>query len=269
MTRRVLILGNSHLACLREAWAAEPSRWPRLEATFLGAHKDLLLRTAVEGGRLRPATDAARAAFLRVNGTEEADLGACDAIIIVGCMIATATAALARRDMRWPGLPSLDALGDLAAMEATLVSRPAARAAVAAALGARLGAALARHLGPHVAAPIWLACQPRISAAAHERPLPTTRGTLAAIAEGDGEALSWLHEDAARDAAQASGAGYIPQPEATVQDHLLTARPYMDGAHRLGPRPGLPQPRDDLMHANARYGALMLDAIAAEVAQAA
>ncbi len=79
---------------------------------------------------------------------------------------------------------------------------------------------------------------------------------------GDAPALSALFDEAAHLAAAAAGAGFVPQPAATIARHILTAPRFMLGANRLAQRPDLPQPPGDVMHANGAWGALMLDALA-------
>lgn len=267
MTLRLCVLGNSHLAALKDGWAARPGRWPGVAADFIGAHGNLLLETTVEGGRLTPVTPAARAAFLSLGGVAAADLAAYDGIVIAGCQVGVHSAASAWRDMRWPALPSVAACPDLALMRPRLVSRPAARATLAARLSARLGLRLARHLRAGTEVPIWLASQPRISAAILTAPRKTTISHAEAIRSGDAEDLSALFDEAAAVAAQDCGAAFVPQPRQTIARHILTALPYVKGAMRLAPRPGLRQPRDDIMHANATFGTLMLDAVIARATQ--
>lgn len=266
MTTRILFLGNSHLAALRQAHAASPGRWPGIAATFLGAHKDLLLQTELRQGRLVPVTPQAQQAFQRLAQVADVDVAGQDLIVITGCMVAVASAATAARDMRWPGLPSLANCADLAAMPARLVSRAAACATVQAVLARRLGPELARHLHAQGAAPpIWLTCQPRVSAVIHAAPRPATRALSEALATGNAAGLSALFETAARRAMADAGAEYLPQPPHTITHHILTALPYVQGAIRLAERPDLAQPEDDVLHANAAYGAAVLDQIAARL----
>jgi len=266
MTTRILFLGNSHLAALRQAHVADPARWPGISATFLGAHKDLLLQTAIRDGRLVPLTPQAEQAFRRLARVADVDIAGQDVIVLTGCMVAVASAATAARDMRWPGLPSLETCPDLAAMPMRLVSYPAACATVRAVLARRLGPQLARHLrGQGVAAPIWLTCQPRVSAVIRTAPRAMTRAQNGAVDTGDAAALSDLFDHAAARAMADAGADFLPQPPQTIAHHILTALPYVQGAVRLADRPGLPQPDHDIMHANAAYGAAVLDQIAARL----
>lgn len=267
MTLRVCFLGNSHVAALRDAWRQGPDRWPirwpGLEAGFVGAHKDLLLRTELRAGRLVPADAAAAAAFRDLSGIEDVDLAAWDAFVITGCLVSVATAANTYRDCRWVGLPSVAAHPDLASAPERLSSRAAARAAIEAAMASRLGPRLAAHLRAMTDRPILLTSQPRVSAAIKARRRTVTRAHHIALGNDDAAGLSAMFEAAAARVVAGAGALFVPQPAGTIEDHILTALPYMQGARRLTARGRAAQPEDDIMHANAAYGALVLDQVVA------
>lgn len=266
MTFRLCVLGNSHLAALRDGWVDHPGRWPGISADFVGAHQGLLLQTEIRDGRLVPVTAAAREAFRRLSRVESVDLGAYDGFVIAGCLVGLHSAAVLYREMRWTRLPSVALADDLATMAQRLVSYPAVRATLEARLADRLGMQLARKLRAATDRPIWITSQPRVSAAIRKVPRAATRSHAEALRNGDAAALSALFEEGAARAARAAGADFVPQPAETIDDAILTALPYMTGARRLAVRPGLPQPPDDIMHANATFGALMLDAVAARAA---
>lgn len=263
MTFRLCVLGNSHIAALRDGWVDHPGRWPGIAADFVGAHQGLLLQTEIRDGHLVPATDAARDAFRRLARIESVDLAAYDGFVIAGCLIGLHSAAVLYREMRWTRLPSVALADDLATMAQRLVSYPAVRATLEARLADRLGTQFARKLRTGTDRPIWITSQPRVSAAIKSVPRAATRSHAEALRNGDAAGLSALFEDGATRVARAAGAEFVPQPTETISDHILTALPYMTGAKRLAARPGLPQPPDDIMHANAAFGALMLDAVVA------
>lgn len=261
---RIAVIGNSHLACLREAWAGGAIRREGRATDFLGLHGDGLLDTVIEGGTLRAASDATAAQLVRLNGTDRLRLDGVAAVVVAGCMMAPATAARIWRDMRWWGLPSLHAAGDLADLEAAFVPRAAAAAALRAHLEASLALRLARRLVT-AGVRVLVASQPRPCETVLDRPRPLALSARAAVMAGDGAHLSAFHEGVARATCAAAGALYVPQPEATRMRGMLTARPFTEGALRLAPRPGQRQPPEDAIHANARYGAVMLGAIWAAV----
>ncbi|MCC5975800.1 MAG: hypothetical protein JJT81_17365 [Rubellimicrobium sp.] len=263
MTGRIAILGNSHIAALREAWTVERARWPGLEANFLGLHGELLMQTRIDAGRLVPASDAAAEAMERISGVRAFELQRCDAIAIVGCGLASSAGVTLQAELRWPALPSLDRQADLAGMRPLLVSEGAARATLAAMLGRRLALRLARHLRRGCNLPVWLVQQPNVHAAVRRGPVPPKlRGLVRTLVNGDAPHLARLFAEVASDVAARESARFLPQPPQTVTQDLLTAAPFCTGATRLAEVPGVPQPPHDLVHANAAYGAAVLDQLA-------
>lgn len=263
MTLRLLVLGNSHLTALADGWRENPGRWPGLHAHFVGAHGERLLETEITDGQLQSTTTEAEQDFSRLGGGKGVVLGDFDGIVITGGHIALAAAATIWRELRWAGLPSLASEPDLAVMAPALVSRRAALATLEARLAKRLGIRLAAHLRAACDLPIWITCQPRVSEVILDQPRRTTRSHAAALAAGDAAALSALFDEAAAIASARAGAIFVPQPPQTITHHILTARPFMEGASRLTRQPGRAQPADDIMHANGLWGAVMLDAVVA------
>lgn len=263
MTLRICFFGNSHIAALREAWRDDAGRWPNVEASFVGAHKDLLLKTAFHDGHLVPASEATEDAFRRLGGVSQVDLSAFDAFVVTGCLISVATAANTYRDCRWIGLPSLAAKQDLAAGPERLLSYAAARASMEAAMSTRLGPRFVAHLRGMTDKPILLTSQPRVSATIKAKRRAVTRAHHTALGNGDAAGLSEIFEDAASRMIARHGAVFVPQPAETIEDGILTALPYMNGAKRLTAKGNLPQPKDDIMHANSAYGALVIDQVVA------
>ncbi len=265
MTLRLCFFGNSHIAALREAWRTNPGRWPEIEASFIGAHGDLLLQTEIREGRLHPVSAEAQDAFKRLNRLDSVDLAAPDAIIIVGCQMVLSQAVAIYRSMRWPGLPSLARNPDIASMKQPLVSYSAARATLSSVLSNRLGPALVRHLRPGTEASLWMLSQPRFSVGVLQTQKQHLKPYVVAVRSGDGFALSSLFDDAATHAAQSVGATFLPQNPRTYRRGMLTDAAYMSGAIRLATRQDLPQPADDIAHANGRYGAVAIDQVVAAV----
>jgi hypothetical protein len=265
VTSRVLFLGNSHIAALREAWGLQPDGWPGMHATFVGAHKDLLLKTRFDKGIMVPDAPETAQAFRRLGGVTKINLAAFDHIVITGCMVALPQALLIYRDARWPGLPSLEAASDVDGSTLALVSRATARAAMAEVIGDKLGPQLIRHLRKATARPIWLTSQPRPSAQVEEAPSPGTNTLRAVLENGDGLDVSAHFDAAATMACAEAGATFLSQPRVTIHRDVLTALPFMRGAKRLSANGDQPQPEDDIMHANADYGALVLSQVEAAV----
>lgn len=265
MTLRVCLLGNSHIACLRQAWQAEPDRWPGIAPVFVGAHKNLLLDTAEVDRKLVPTSDGAARAFSELSGIADVDLDAQDAFVITGCLVSLGCIANLYRDARWLELPSLAAADDLAAEPAVLMSDAAVQMTAEDILSRRLGLRIARHLRAMTDRPILVTSQARVSAVIRNVSRPGVRAHLAALKAGDGAQVSDLFERSVRAVCRDTGAEFLPQPRHTIENDILTARPFMDGAVRLTPDGTTPQPPRDITHANARYGAAVLNQIAARL----
>jgi hypothetical protein len=258
---RLLVLGNSHAASLREALRRGAPAAAEV-AVFAGPG-DVMARTVFDGGRLVAADAAASAALRRVCGVDAVEVATFDAVAVVGCMMAPATATRIWRDMRWRGLPSVAAAAPAGSGPA-LVPRAAAAASLRAHLGRSLAAALALRVAP-AGRPVIVASQPRASESVLAVPHRLALSAAACARAGDGEALSALYEAEAEAACAAVGAGYLPQPPGTVVLGVLTAARFMRKATRLSARPGLPQPEGDVLHANGAYGALVLEGLLARL----
>jgi hypothetical protein len=260
MTARLCLIGNSHLVALQAALAAEPERWP-LDCRFVPFRGDAVADIAVTDGILRPTSEAARAQMRQRTGAEAVDLRGYDAIAVVGLGLKAQHAQSLWKEARWPGLPSLDAEEDLAALRPALISRRAAEAALTGALSAVTGFDVAARIAGAVACPVHVIGQPRLHAGARHHPMGQFFGLSRAIRAGDAAAISDLFEAASAAAAGACGVTVLPQPRRTIVDHILTDPPYMAGTARVRRKDGVTE-IPDFKHPNAAYGALMLDLLA-------
>lgn len=262
MTLRLCFLGNSHVACVRQAWQTEAGRWPGISPLFVGAHRNLLLETAEVAGRLVPTSDGTARAFSELAGIDHVDLTAFDAFVVTGCLVSLGCIANLYRDARWLDLPSIAIHDDLASEPAVLMSDAAVQMTAEDILSRRLGLRVAQHLRGMTNQPIVVTSQARVSAVIEQAHRPGVRAHHAALKAGDGASLSALFDSCATRACRDAGAAFLPQPRRTIAKDILTARAFMDGAVRLTADGNSPQPHRDITHANARYGAAVLDQIA-------
>ena len=258
---RLCFLGNSHIACVRQAYSDDASRWSWLDATFVGAHKGLLLETAERDRRLVPTSPEARDAFESLGGLSTIDLDAYDAFVITGCLISFAPIAQIHKGARWLGLPSLEASDDFVSEKPVLMSEGAVERIAVDLLFKRLGCRLVRHLSAMTDRPILLTSQPRISAVISQGQWPATYTHKSILRKGDTAPMSDLFDRAAAEAVAGSGGVFLPQPIQTRDKDILTKRSFMDGAIRLTSKGRVPQPQQDYAHANLQYGAAVLDQI--------
>lgn len=259
MTLRLCILGNSHVAALRDAWMQHPGRWPGLTLHFLAAPKDGLLHTTVQDGRLVPTCDSSRTALLHSCGISDITLADHDGFVVAGASICLQSILPLYRDARWHGLPSFARDTDVVAS----ISGAAAQAAMTAILQDRMGSILVSRLRANTDLPIVLTSQPRISAAVLRSPRPEMRLHKVAIDHGDSNALGANFDTAALGLFAGLGCRFLPQPPQTVSHGVLTDLAFMNGALRLTAAMTQPQLKTDISHANALYGALLIDQIVA------
>ncbi|MDP3339409.1 hypothetical protein [Frigidibacter sp.] len=259
--RRVLILGNSHIAAVKAAYGSAPDRWPGLAVQFAGGHGDALAALQVQGGRLVPQTEAARDNLQLLNRREAWSLADYDAFVVVGCEVGIYRALVPYRSARFLGLSP-------GAAAAVPVSRAMFDLAVRDQVTQSLGGALALRIlaGVQVGgqmAQVMLAEQPRPSFDCRRNRRRFT-GLLRAHRLGDGAVLAEVFEAAAR--AALPGITWLAQPEDTRHGGVFTQPRYSVGSVRLMPgNRRVAHSEDDFIHANAEYGALVLDQIAAAV----
>lgn len=259
MTKRIVMFGNSHLAAQKFALRDTPDAWPDMNITFVGAHKNQLLETDITDGILRPASEAAKRTFATLNKLQDLDLAAFDAVAISGCQITFNLASVLYKDARWLGLPSLAALQDPAQMRERLVSSSlfdtSLRAEVAKTIGARLAEKI-RDVAPDL--PIYVLGQPRVGERVLLGGKKLSTGHLRILKKGDGAALSARFDRVVTDMLAETGITFLAQPDDTRAQHILTADPFTNGAMRLAREDRHKQPKDDILHANAAYGAKTL-----------
>lgn len=264
MTLKVCIFGNSHLAAPRDAFGRHEGRWPQMDLTFVGAHKNGLAETSCDGGILTPLSEDAKNAFAKLANVETVDLRQTDAIVITGCGFALSRAAWLYRKARWADLPSVQS-DPTPTSQWSLVSKPAFSAMLQAKLIEELAARFVRILRRDLQTPIYLCTQPRTTVAIHDVGKHSLDILPKAIENGDAAALERMYEANAYTVCEALGVTYVPQNPRTIKDHLLTAPPFTKGAIRLSKSGRYTQPKDDILHANATYGKVMLDQINASL----
>lgn len=263
MTISLCLIGNSHLVALQDALRSAPDRWPTLTCRFVPFRRRTALECRVEAGVLVPDSPAARFQLGYYAGVETLPLRQFDAFAVVGLNLKLLFALALWKCARWSGLPSLAGVPDLAGLPHGLISPAAARAALAATLGDLVGPVVACRLAGAGLGPVLIVGQPAL----HRRAIWTDKGRFfgigRAIEVGDAAAIAALHDAAAARAAASAGCRFLPQPVPTRHSDLLTRTVYMLGTLPAGSdRPAA----IDHTHANAAYGALVLDQIAEALA---
>lgn len=261
--RRVLILGNSHVAAVKTAYAQAAGRWPGLAPEFVGGHGDALATLVVRDSRLVSEAEEARQNLRLLNRRDEWGLTDYDAFVVVGCQVGIYRALMPYRRARFLGLPSVSARG-LAVPVSRAMFELAVREGVAQTLGGALALRLVAGLQAKAAgAPVMVAEQPRPSFDCR-RERRKFSGLLQAHRLGDGAVLAEVFDAAARKALP--GIAFLAQPMETRHGGMFTQPRYSVGSVRLTAKRRIAHPENDFIHANADYGALVLDQIAAAVA---
>ncbi|WP_434615172.1 hypothetical protein [Tabrizicola sp. M-4] len=251
---RVLVFGNSHAACLMEAWR-EGEIAAGHEVEFFVRSGSGVTGYALTGSRIVAETEALAGFLAKLGLPAEQDLAGFDALAVVASEVSM-----------FPLVQVLNVYRVLEWRQGGQTDRPALteavlRMAFAEALmdtsASRLVADL-RKVPAFSDRPIHLLPQPFPS----ERlmtmgRIPAGAGFRRLLREGmAARAAAVYAEELARFAARI-GAVLHPQPAETVAQHCLTAEGYSTRARRLFDL-GKLQPQGDILHANLAYGRLAL-----------
>lgn len=263
MSLRVCILGNSHVACVREALAQSSARRPVTFELF-AAHADGLDDLVIRDGKAAASTEKLVQTFSRLSMRGRFGLDEFDAFVIVGCEASIFRVVLATNKVMCWHMPSLQrapkSLG-----KRQLVSEPCFRQVVVDALCDTVGHRLVRDIRANTDAPIFLCPQPRPGTAALGEGSRFPR-IAAAARTGDAVFVSRVFEDAL-DSAFGSYAAVLHQPPETITAEICTGNEHTEGSLRLAAR-RIEHGETDVIHANPRYGALVLDQITQAVTDA-
>ena len=244
MTMRGLVLGNSHTACLREAWRVTGSE-EAFTLGFLAAHKELMSGLQFADGRADAGTPELRKTLARLGMATGFELTDYDFFVVTACQVSMFRAAGAARQMTvWPHQGGSQ----------TLVSNPAFVSALADDLRTTTAWQIIEGL-LETDAPILLLPQPH----PHESVLNAdTRfpGFRNAVHGGRADWLAGRFR-AACDVAVAGKARVLHQPLKTVSNHICTADSYQAGSIRLSSGHHEHE-ASDILHANVQYGTLQL-----------
>ncbi|MEN9408891.1 MAG: hypothetical protein RL216_865 [Pseudomonadota bacterium] len=251
---RVLVLGDSHAACLIEAW--REGGWDGAHAlAFFARPAGRPFGHVIAGGRIT-AGSGAFAQFLAGLGQAAAhDLAAQDAVVIVGCGVSLFPLVRVLNVYRVLGWTDRRVAEDVPALTESVL-----RVALAEALDASVAARLVAELrgDPAMAGkPIHLLPQPFPSERLMTAGGATGAGVRNLVQRGLGTAMGDVFLEEVERFAARTGMELHVQPPETVRRGCLTAEPFIQGARRLV-NLAVAQRKEDILHANAAYGRLML-----------
>lgn len=254
---RVLVLGDSHAACLIEAW--REGGWDGGHAVaFFARPAGRPFAHVVAGGRIAAGSDAF-AQFLAGLGQAAAhDLAAQDAVAVVGCGVSVFPMVRVLNHYRVLGWTERAPDEEMPA-----ISEAVLRVAMAEALDASVAARIVADLraDPAMAGKtIHLLPQPFPS----ERLMASGGGVGAGVRgllrRGLGHAICDVYLEELERFAGRLGVEVHVQPPETMRQGCLTATPFTEGARRLV-NLEMAQRKEDILHANAGFGRLMLQQV--------
>lgn len=254
------MIGNSHAGMLAAAFRDAPPLGAQV--TFFARQGKALDQVRLRAGELRMPNRDARKAMARMGMPGRIRIDAFDAFVIVG-MTATAFALApmmaGHAVLGWPS--ALQEGGGLP--ERPLMSAAALIAALAAGIEENTAFGMIAKIRKESAAPILLVPQPAPSAEVLER-RAEYQGFRLLHQRGDGaaaaQALAAAHHAAL---GGLDGVQILDQPPETLAHGFLTDPRFTRNAQRLNAKGK--QPESDILHANAEYGALVRDQIAARL----
>ena len=258
---RICLFGTSHLAAPRLAHQSDPDRWGDLDITFVGGTKNRLLDHQIADGVMTPTTPEMVDAFRLMAGVEELDLRSFDAFAIVGGHIGPHMIGHIYGQARWCSLQSVIRKKPEQKAKYELISE----VMLDELLSHRLQHTVAGRLGATLRAvsdrPVLVFPAPRPGKELLELKRHNLIALKWAVRKSDARHLSRRFDALATDVYANMGLQYLPQPNRTIEKHVLTRETYILGAIRLTAQGHVPQPDADIMHGNRLYGEVILDQI--------
>jgi hypothetical protein len=250
---RICMVGNSHLAALRDGWKIHYYDRQMLLPTWFGAPRDALGRLRLADGKLVTSSQELKDSLAWTSGgLNEIDLKNYDAFALVGLGLTFTTLARLYRDCRAPGQSRT--LGFR-----RLISHSVFEAALKGQIHNSLALVLSRVIRRASEKPIYLICDP----------LPAEN------ARDGKEAKLWRHLEADEDgadllkrftievelAAREASATVIWQPKETRAGRLFTRGDLRKGAMRLRINQEVEFDDEEYSHLGPQYGVAMLSAL--------
>lgn len=259
MSRRLCVVGNSHIAALKLAFDrardAGGSVLESAEITFFGAPRDGLRHVTQEDGVIHPGRKGVRENFLRISGgMDQIRLADFDAFLLVGLNVSIKRLLRFYLTHAWP---------QLSGRAGKVVVHPRfAQEFLAERYADTLMVDLAAKIRSAVDRPVFAVAEPHWSAAARHAAKGPNYGWDAAISAGDAPALAQAFLGAVTQALQPH-VQFLPQPPETVEASILTRDEFNSGASKLITGDG---GQTDASHMNAAYGTAVWSSVAAALA---
>ncbi|WBU63538.1 hypothetical protein [Paracoccus aerodenitrificans] len=214
---RLCLIGNSHLAAMKLGWDKLVEENDPLinghSITCYGAPRDMLRHVEVRDGCLVPTSPKVRKQFTMLSGQERLDPNDYDVFLLVGLGASFKRVLRLYNGCRWPGVGKQPHM--------PLVSSDFARSLlIEGYLGTRLSD-MGQKLMSVTNKPVFALHEPLWSPRTSPCPGDHDFGWLNAVASGDGTALAALFRDSLA-AAIAPWVCLLPQPDSTIEEHIMT-----------------------------------------------
>ncbi len=252
--KRVCLIGNSHLACLKLGWDRVRPRHPDLDCTYFGSRGTLCEHLELHDRKLVAAHDDLAADLRWISGgLNDIDLDRYDFFVLMAMQFAPTRVSQVARQFSWID-PRLDA-------RKRLISRECFVQSVYDGLRHSIALEIADKISATVDRPIVIVPQPHVSVA--------WRDTAACKAGfGNAPAACWplladIWQDCATKSAAAAAVEVLFQPAATMADSFFTDHRYCRASVMLAEGLSTAHPADDYTHMNAEYGEAVMEALLA------
>lgn len=251
MTRRGLVIGNSHAAALRLAQQAFAADWSGMRLDFAAMHGSAA-DFCVRAGTLSARDAKGRKRLFRISGRSDFTLADYDFVAVCGSTPSNFGAIRLYLEARWIGLPSFQLAEPLGGKNWLLLSEGCFEAALTGIMRAAAAFPLLDALAA-AGCRCFMVPTPLLSAEALTLSKEKHLGFVMMNGNGDAEALSAMMDRALLRACGGQSTALI-WPD-SVRVNGFFARPeFRRGAKRLGTTDTEAQPEEDFFHANADYG---------------
>ena len=250
--KRVCMIGNSHLACLKLGWGRVRERHPGLEITFFGSRGGLCQHLQLCGHKLVPTNDTLAADLRWISGgLNDIALDHFDTFILMALQFAPTRVSQVAREFSY-----IDSRLD---PRKRLISRECFLQSVLDGLGSSIAVSIAEKIRSTVSQPIVIVPQPHVSAA--WRDIAAFRNGFGNAPPGCWALLGQIWKDCASKAAEGAGAKALFQSGETMVDCFFTDHRFCKESVMLAEGLSREHPGNDFVHMNAEYGEVVLEAL--------
>lgn len=245
---RICVIGNSHLAAVKQAWDATPARRD-IDLVFYGSHSGSLREVRAEQGILRTDNEQVFRALSMTSGMAIPELRLCDFDAFFLHSLVNPNSVL----------PIMLTLARRYALDGSTVSTGLLEAVAAEKLQTSLLVHMAREIRSATNCPTAASPQPYLS---HEilthsaQSAPYANLTALSCYAGPSYDDAYLKELSRT--LELLGVDLLPQPQETIVESWFTDPVYCKGSVRLSQGMDIEHPKDDFAHMGMRYGALVL-----------